>query len=211
MKKDNIYTLDQITNYLNQKYDDQFTVTGTDLQPWNSRRSRFSFYSQRLQTQISVSYVPNDDISLAIRDNYMSIFLRHDVASCMQLIADKVYENVKVVCDPLNNPMRMSTTAETTAEELLINRADKSKIVLFLNEDVSTREEDAELLRQKMAEHNYVASLIIIYLKDERDYEQITDDNFEDYLRDDTKWSVKCDILIGNDGNYVYADWSDVL
>ena len=119
-KKRDIFSLEQITEYMGRKYNDTFTVRGTDLQSPFDDKTLLALYSENLGVIIKVDYQSeNHNIEEALTDNYMSYVLKPDIEALLQPMAEEIYGEVKVCYVINSNPFCDPLGPETTADQLL--------------------------------------------------------------------------------------------
>ena len=181
-KKRDIFSLEQITEYMNRKYDDTFTVKGTDLQSPFDDKTLLALYSEKLGVNIYVYYQSeNHNIEEALTDNYMSYVLKPDIEALLRPMAEEIYGTVKVFYYVLNIDPFEPQGPETTADQLL-SSGEPIGLVVLLPPDTDHYQERGEALVQKMREKGYRPLLTILYLNDEDAYASADSQNYDDYL-----------------------------
>jgi len=179
--KRKIFTLEQITEYMEQKYNDTFTVRGTDLQSPFEDKTLLALYSEKLGVNIKVYYQSeNGNIEEALTDNYMSYVLKPDIEALLQSMAEEIYGTVKVFYILNSNPFFEPLGPETTADQLL--SSEPFGLVVLLPPETDHYQERGEALVQKMREKGYRPLLTILYLNDEDAYASADSQNYNDYL-----------------------------
>lgn len=180
--KRKVFTLEQITEYMGQKYNDTFTVKGKDLQSPFDDKTLLALYSENLGVNIKVNYQSeNSKIEEALTDNYMSYVLKPDVEALLQPMAEEIYGTVKVFYVLNSNPFFEPLGPETTADQLL-SSGEPIDLVVLLPPDTDRYQERGEALTQKMREEGYHPLLTILYLNDEDAYASANSKNYNDYL-----------------------------
>ena len=181
-KKRDIFSLEQITEYMGRKYDDTFTVRGTDLQSSLDDKTLLALYSENLGVIIKVYYQSeNHNIEEALTDNYMSYVLKPDIEALLQPIAEEIYGDAKVFYVLNSNPFFEPLSPETTADQLL-SSGEPIDLVVLLPPDTDRYQERGEALVQKLREKGCYPLLTILYLNDEDAYESADGWNYNDYL-----------------------------
>ena len=187
-----IFTLEQITEYMGQKYNDTFTVRGTDLQSPFEDKTLLALYSEKLGVNIKVNYQSeNRNIEEALTDNYMSYVLKPDIEALLQPMAEEIYGTVKVFYVINGNPFFEPLGPETTAAQLL-SSGELVSLVVLLPPDTDRYQERGEALVQKMREEGYYPFLTILYLNDENAYAAADGWNYNDYLVSEYRL-LRCD------------------
>ena len=194
-RKRKVFTLEQITEYMGQKYNDTFTVRGTDLQSPFEDKTLLALYSEKLGVNIQVYYQSeNSNIEEALTDNYMSYVLKPDIEALLQPIAEEIYGTVKVFY-VYSNPFFEPLGPETTADQLL-SGGEPIDLVVLLPPDTDCYQERGEALVQKMRERGYRPFLTILYLNDEDAYASANSENYNDYLVPEYRL-LRCDHMVG--------------
>ena len=194
-KKRKIFTLEQITEYMGQKYNDTFTVRGTDLQSPFEDKTLLVLYSEKLGVNIYVYYQSeNHNIEEALTDNYMSYVLKPDIEALLQPMAEEIYGTVKVFYVLNSNPFFEPLGPETTADQLL-SSGELVSLVVLLPPDTDRYQERGEALVQKMREKGYRPFLTILYLNDEGAYASADSQNYNDYLVPEYRL-LRCDHMV---------------
>jgi len=190
--KRKVFTLEQITAYMGQKYNDTFTVKGTDLQSSLDDKTLLALYSEKLGVTIKVNYQSeNSKIEEALTDNYMSYVLKPDIEALLQPMAEEIYGTVKVFYVINGNPFFEPLGPETTADQLL-SSGELVSLVVLLPPDTDRYQERGEALVQKMWEEGYRPFLTILYLNDEDAYASADGWNYNDYLVSEYRL-LRCD------------------
>ena len=193
-KKRKIFTLEQITEYMGQKYNDTFTVKGTDLQGPFEDKTLLALYSEKLGVNIRVYYQSeNSNIEEALTDNYMSYVLKPDIEALLQPMAEEIYGTVKVFYVLNSNPFFEPLGPETTADQLL--SSEPFSLVVLLPPDTDRYQERGEALTQKMRDEGYYPFLTILYLNDEDAYASANSKNYNDYLVPEYEL-LRCDHMV---------------
>ena len=197
-KKRDIFSLEQITEYMGRKYDDTFTVRGTDLQSSLDDKTLLALYSENLGVVIKVYYQSeNRNIEEALTDNYMSYVLKPDVEALLQPMAEEIYGTVKVFYVLNSNPFSEPLGPETTADQLL-SSGEIISLVVLLPPDTDHYQERGEELAQKMREKDCHAFLTILYLNSEDAYESADGWNYNDYLVPEYRL-LRCDHMVSTE------------
>ena len=195
LKKRKIFTLDQITEYMGQKYSDTFTVRGTDLQSPFEDKTLLALYSEKLGVNIRVNYQSeNSNIEEALTDNYMSYVLKPDIEALLQPMAEEIYGTVKVFYVLNSNPFYEPLGPETTANQLLTS-GEPIGLVVLLPPDTDGYQERGEALVQKLREKGCYPLLTILYLNDEDAYASANSKNYNDYLVPEYRL-LRCDYKV---------------
>ena len=195
LKKRKIFTLEQITAYMGQKYNDTFTVRGTDLQSPFEDKTLLALYSEKLGVNIRVNYQSeNSNIEEALTDNYMSYVLKPDIEALLQPMAEEIYGTVKVFYVINGNPFFEPLGPETTADNLLTS-GELVSLVVLLPPDTDRYQKRGEALVQKMREEGYYPFLIILYLNDKDAYAAADGWNYNDYLVPEYEL-LRCDHMV---------------
>ena len=190
-----VFTLEQITEYMGQKYNDTFTVKGTDLQSPFEDKTLLALYSEKLGVNIQVYYQSeNSNIEEALTDNYMSYVLKPDIEALLQPMAEEIYGTVKVFYVLNSNPFFEPLGPETTADQLL-SSGELVSLVVLLPPDTDRYQERGEALTQKMREEGYYPFLTILYLNDEDAYASADSQNYNDYLVPEYEL-LRCDHMV---------------
>ena len=193
--KRRVFTLEQITAYLGQKYNDTFTVKGTDLQSPFDDKTLLALYSENLGVNIKVNYQSeNSKIEEALTDNYLSYVLKPDIEALLQPMAEEIYGTVKVFYVINSNPFFDPLPPETTADQLL-SSGEMVSLVVLLPPDTDRYQERGEALVQKMREKGYRPFLTILYLNDEGAYASADSQNYNDYLVPEYRL-LRCDHMV---------------
>ena len=193
--KRKVFTLEQITEYMGQKYNDTFTVKGKDLQSPLDDKTLLALYSENLGVNIKVNYQSeNSRIEEALTDNYMSYVLKPDVEALLQPMAEEIYGTVKVFYVLNSNPFSEPLGPETTADQLL-SSGEPIGLVVLLPPDTDRYQERGEALTQKMREEGYHPLLTILYLNDEDAYASANSKNYNDYLVPEYRL-LRCDHMV---------------
>lgn len=201
-----IFTLEQITEYMGQKYNDTFTVRGTDLQSPFEDKTLLALYSEKLGVNIQVYYQSeNSNIEEALTDNYMSYALKPDIEALLRPMAEEIYGTVKVFYYVLNSDPFEPQGPETTADQLL-SSGEPIGLVVLLPPDTDHYQERGEALVQKMREKGYNPLLTILYLNDEDAYASADSQNYNDYLVPEYRL-LRCDHMVTEDSREM--EWRD--
>ena len=193
--KRKVFTLEQITAYMGQKYNDTFTVKGTDLQSSLDDKTLLALYSENLGVNIKVNYQSeNGKIEEALTDNYMSYVLKPDIEALLQPMAEEIYGTVKVFYVINGNPFFEPLGPETTADNLLTS-GELVSLVVLLPPDTDRYQKRGEALVQKMREEGYYPFLIILYLNDKDAYAAADGWNYNDYLVPEYEL-LRCDHMV---------------
>ena len=197
-KKRDIFSLEQITEYMGRKYNDTFTVRGTDLQSPFDDKTLLALYSENLGVVIKVDYQSeNRNIEEALTDNYMSYVLKPDIEALLQPIAEEIYGEVKVCYVINSNPFGDPLGPETTADQLL-SSGEIISLVVLLPPDTDHYQERGEELAQKLQEKDYRTFLTILYLNDEDAYASANSKNYNDYLVPEYRL-LRCDHMVSTE------------
>ena len=197
-KKRDIFSLEQITEYMGRKYNDTFTVRGTDLQSPFDDKTLLALYSENLGVIIKVDYQSeNHNIEEALTDNYMSYVLKPDIEALLQPMAEEIYGEVKVCYVINSNPFCDPLGPETTADQLL-SSGEIISLVVLLPPDTDHYQERGEELVQKLREKDYRTFLTILYLNDEDAYASANSKNYNDYLVPEYRL-LRCDHMVSTE------------
>ena len=194
-EKRNVFTLERITEYMGQKYNDTFTVKGKDLQSPLDDKTLLALYSENLGVNIKVNYQSeNRNIEEALTDNYMSYVLKPDIEALLRPMAEEIYGTVKVFYVINSNPFYEPLGPETTADQLL-SCGEPIDLVVLLPPDTDRYQERGEALVQKLREKGCRPFLTILYLNDEDAYASADGWNYNDYLVPEYRL-LRCDHMV---------------
>ena len=190
--KRKVFTLEQITAYMGQKYNDTFTVKGTDLQSPFDDKTLLALYSEKLGVTIKVNYQSeNSKIEEALTDNYMSYVLKPDIEALLQPMVEEIYGTAKIFYVIHSSPFFEPLGPETTADQLL-SCGEPIGLVVLLPPDTDRYQERGEALVQKLREKGCYPLLTILYLNDEDAYASADSWNYNDYLVSEYRL-LRCD------------------
>lgn len=201
-----------LLDYLEEKYGESFSfveVTGGSL---GSTEKSIIVSSRRYpEAKIIARRVVNQNGEEQFSDNYMAYVFRQEVFGTMKEAFGRVYRDYKVAYVPTQMPLAPDIGPDTALEDYMVDTASQLDAVIFIGDEISeqNRDEKLEQLRMTLKELGLNMGATLIFTDhealagiDEEDYS-----SYEAYLLQSSLPKLRCDFLLDEDFEFIYADW----
>lgn len=199
----------EMLDYMNEKYDDTFTFVEETGGGVSSRRNNILVSSERFpNARILVShYQKTDTEEERFSDNYIAFVYEEEVRLALTKATQSVYGDCRVFHRPAPMPLGSDVGPETTLAEYLGDSASHLSAVVFVED---AQEEDRNVLletfRRELQEQGISLGVTLLYV-DPAELPEITDDRYSDYLQQNGQVTMRCDFLLDDHFEFVYANW----
>ena len=168
MNEKKTYSVEEITDIYDRKYEDKFTFVSMGDELWTADYSEIILCSQKLDGERIVVRVYGDGTML---DNYMAVKYKAEVESLIQPIAETIYSVCKVVNIPIHYGKK-HFSKEMTLVEYVSAKTSAISIAIATTASLDDWESDARALVQ-MLEENHIAANVRIFYYDEENWENV--------------------------------------
>lgn len=201
LKKDKT-TIDDVTSYLNEQYNDTFSLVSSGNELWNEEYSEIVYTSKKLNAEVVAWVYTNGTVI----DNYVAVKYKSDVENLVAPIAEDVYGDSLVVNIPIHYG-KNHFNKDLTFTDYTSNKQSSISIAIATYKGTDNVQEDVEKFILKLKENNIVASIrIFYYTKDEFETIRVTDEATSIFYPLSTKRisaTMNADYSIGS------VDWSE--
>ena len=205
------FTVDEILEYMNEKYDEEFTyIRPADVyQPTKESFEIFMASDKYPDEEIFAKCIYNSETGeKRFLDNYVSYIYEDEVRDLLTELTQEVYADAKVRYVPLYWTASTNSDEDIPTLEQYLSRTYSSISYMILlpdEHDVTLYKEEMNALIEKLEEKKVVCSITIAYSNDRTQYDSfVTDDwpNSEHLI-----YKLHGDIRIGEDFEIEFEEW----
>ncbi len=157
MKKNNT-TVDDVTSYLSEQYNDTFSLVSFGNELWNEEYSEIIYSSKKLNTEVVAWFYSNGKII----DNYMALKYKTDIEQLVSPIVKDIYGEVLVVNIPIHYG-KEHFNKELTFADYAANKQSSISIAIATYKDTEDAQEDINALILKLKENRVIANVRVFY------------------------------------------------
>lgn len=154
----NSLSIDEIIEYYNTKYDDEFTYVSSDNELWNADYSEIILKSSKLDNRVVIWVYPDG----TMLDNYMPIKYREDVEALVQPMIEEIYGKCLVVNVPLRYG-RKHFSKDMDLVQYVSDKRSSVSISIATNKSSLDGEQDIEKLISIFKNNNIIANIDVFY------------------------------------------------
>ena len=167
----------EMLDYMKDKYNEDFTIVGTDLEAWNDSTKIIAVEPAAFPGKHV--YVERDKKGV-IFDGYLALKLNAEVEKEISRVAFEVYGENKVFNHVHTNANYKYTDPNMSVANFLKLYPPCTGATIFVTKDLTEKEKDIEAFRQIFKEKGYYLNIWICYIKKEG-FEDINADNKNQY------------------------------
>ena len=168
----------EMLDYMKDKYNEDFTIVGTDLEAWNDSTKIIAVEPAAFPGKHV--YVERDKKGV-IFDGYLALKLNAEVEKEISRVAYEVYGENKVFNLANTNAYYEYTDPNMSVENFLKLLPPFTTATIYVTKDHAQKEKDVETFRQVLKEKGYYLDFRIYYIKKEG-FEDVNADNEHDYI-----------------------------
>jgi len=204
------FTVDEILEYMNEKYDEEFTyIRPADVyQPTSDSFEIFVASDKYPDDMIYAKCLLNTETGeKRFCDNYVSYIYEDEVRNLLTELTQEVYTDAKVRYVPLYGAASSDSNEDIPTLEQYLSRTSSSieyMIMLPDEHDETLYKEELNALREKLEENKVVCMINILYSNDHEQYDSFVTDKWTD---DHIVCKLRGFIGIGENFEIKYENW----
>jgi len=203
------FTVDEILEYMNEKYDEEFIYID-DVDGNQPNKYSYSIYvktelypEKKILAECRVSDIKNEK---TFSDNFDAIIYEDDVRSILTNITNKVYPNAKVryIVEPLISSSYVKDATQSVEEFLVRNPIVSFTVLMEPEHDIEEKEEEIQKLCDYLIEAKIPCSFTVRYSDDENAFENFKVNEYEPFSQ---KVNAFGSVEINRDYTISYIEW----
>ena len=203
------FTVDEILEYMNEKYSEEFTyIRPADVyQPGEYSFEIFVASDKYPDEEIFAKCIYNSETGeKRFCDNYVSYIYEDEVRDLLTELTQEVYADAKVRYAALYGTSSDSGQDVPSLEQYLSKSSSSIEYIILLPDehDTTLYKEELNALREKLEENKVVCMINILYSNDHEQYDSFVTDKWTD---DHIVCKLRGYVRIGEDFEIKYESW----
>ena len=204
------FTVDEILEYMNEKYDEEFTyIRPADVyQPREYSFEIFVASDKYPDEEIFAKCIYNSETGeKRFCDNYVSYIYEDEVRDLLTKLTQEVYPDAKVKYTPLTKTASSNSNEEIPTLEQYLSKSSSSieYIILLPDEhDATLYKDELNALREKLEKKKVACMINIFYSNDHNQYDSFVTDI---WTNENISCKLRGYVRIGEDFEIKYESW----